>query len=49
MASAKSAFIAVCEAVFIFRRRAAHTIAFIEPFDEIAVLAALTAKWREGV
>jgi hypothetical protein len=49
LASAKSVSFTVVEAIFIFRSRTWHAIAFIEPFQQIAVLAALTAKRRKGL
>jgi hypothetical protein len=47
LASAKSVAFAIVEAILIFRRRTRHTITLVEPFQQIAVLAALAAEWLE--
>jgi hypothetical protein len=47
LASAKSVAFAIAQAIFIFRGRTWNAIAFVKPFQQIAVFASLTAKWLE--
>ncbi len=45
LASAKSVSFATTETVLIFGWWPRNAITFVEPFDEVAVLATLAAKW----
>jgi hypothetical protein len=47
LASAKSVSLAAIDAIFIIGWRTRHAIAFIKPFQQIAVFAALAAEWLE--
>jgi hypothetical protein len=45
LASAKSVYVVSAKTICIIRRWAGHAIAFIQPFQQIAILASLTAEW----
>ena len=49
LASAKSVAFAVVEAICIIRGRTRHAIAFIQPFQQVTVLATLAAKRRKSL
>jgi predicted exporter len=49
LASSKSVAFAIVEAILILRRRTRNAIAFVEPFQQIAILASLAAKRCKGL